>query len=105
MAELDDFVKRLGKEPMPADPLQRGLETIAYALALLALEVRPRSGKQARAPQEVEKGQRTGCPFVLVAVRGLDRNRLGFGSLCDRYFKRRPCTRPWSPRDLHRSEA
>jgi hypothetical protein len=25
---------------MPADPLQRGLETIAYALALLALEVR-----------------------------------------------------------------
>jgi len=40
MAELDDFVKRLGKEPMPADPPQRGLETIAYALALLALEVR-----------------------------------------------------------------
>ena len=40
MPELDDFVKRLGKEPMPADPLQRGLETIAYALALLALEVR-----------------------------------------------------------------
>ncbi len=46
MAELDDFVKRLGKEPMPADPLQRGLETIAYALALLALEVRRVSGKQ-----------------------------------------------------------
>ena len=35
MAELDDFVKRLGKEPMPADPLQRGLETIAYALFIL----------------------------------------------------------------------
>ena len=40
MAELDDFVKRLGKEPMPADPVQRGMETIAYALALLALELR-----------------------------------------------------------------
>ena len=40
MAELDDFVKRLGKEPMPTDPLQRGPETIAYALTLLALEVR-----------------------------------------------------------------
>ena len=47
MAELDDFVKRLGKEPMPADPPQRGLETIAYALALLALEVRRvAAGKQ-----------------------------------------------------------
>jgi hypothetical protein len=40
MAELDDFLKRLGKEPMPPDPVQRGMETIAYALALLALEVR-----------------------------------------------------------------
>jgi hypothetical protein len=40
MAELDDFVKRLGKEPMPPDPVQRGMETIAYALALLAVEVR-----------------------------------------------------------------
>ena len=40
MADLDDFVKRLAKEPMPADPVQRGMETIAYALALLAVEVR-----------------------------------------------------------------
>jgi hypothetical protein len=40
MAELEDFLKRLGKEPMPPDPVQRGMETIAYALALLALEVR-----------------------------------------------------------------
>jgi hypothetical protein len=40
MAQLDDFLKRLGKEPMPPDPVQRGMETIAYALALLALEVR-----------------------------------------------------------------
>jgi len=40
MAELDEFVKRLGKEPMPADSVLRGMETIAYALALLALEVR-----------------------------------------------------------------
>ena len=46
MAELDDFVKqhdfvkRLGAEPAPADPVQRGLDSIAYALALLALEVR-----------------------------------------------------------------
>jgi hypothetical protein len=40
MAELDEFVKRLGKEPMPTDPVLRGMETIAYALALLAVEVR-----------------------------------------------------------------
>ena len=40
MAELDEFVKRLGKEPMPADSVLRGMETIAYALALLAVEVR-----------------------------------------------------------------
>lgn len=40
MAELDEFVKRLGKEPMPTDPALRGMETIAYALALLAVEVR-----------------------------------------------------------------
>jgi hypothetical protein len=40
MAELDDFVKRLGEEPMPTDLVQRGMETIAYALALLAVEVR-----------------------------------------------------------------
>jgi hypothetical protein len=40
MAELDEFVKRLGKEPMPTDSVLRGMETIAYALALLALEVR-----------------------------------------------------------------
>ena len=46
MAELDDFVKRhdfvkrLGAEPAAADPVQRGLDSIAYALALLALEVR-----------------------------------------------------------------
>jgi hypothetical protein len=40
MAELDDFLKRLGREPMPPDPVQRGMETIAYALALLAIEVR-----------------------------------------------------------------
>jgi hypothetical protein len=40
MAELDDFLKRLGREPMPPDPVQRGMETIAYALALLAVEVR-----------------------------------------------------------------
>ena len=40
MAELDEFVKRLGKEPMPADSVLRGMETIAYALALLALEIR-----------------------------------------------------------------
>jgi hypothetical protein len=58
MAELDDFVKRLGKEPMPADPLQRGLETIAYALALLALEVR-RVGRQAgKSSARSRKGQR-----------------------------------------------
>ena len=46
MAELDDFVKRhdfvkrLGAEPAAADPVQRGLDSIAYALALLALDVR-----------------------------------------------------------------
>jgi hypothetical protein len=40
MAELDEFVKRLGKEPMPTDFVLRGMETIAYALALLAVEVR-----------------------------------------------------------------
>jgi hypothetical protein len=40
MAELDEFVKRLGKEPMPTDSVLRGMETIAYALALLAVEVR-----------------------------------------------------------------
>ena len=40
MAELDEFVKRLGQEPMPTDSVLRGMETIAYALALLALEVR-----------------------------------------------------------------
>jgi hypothetical protein len=40
MAELDEFVTRLGKEPMPTDPVLRGMETIAYALALLAVEVR-----------------------------------------------------------------
>lgn len=51
MAELDDFVKRLGKEAMPADPLQRGLETIAYALALLALEVR-RLGASKQEPRK-----------------------------------------------------
>ena len=39
-AELDEFVKRLGKEPMPTDSVLRRMETIAYALALLALEVR-----------------------------------------------------------------
>jgi hypothetical protein len=40
MAELDEFVKRLGKEPMPTDFVLRGMETIAYALGLLAVEVR-----------------------------------------------------------------
>ena len=46
MTELDDFVKRhdfvkrLGAEPAAADPVQRGLDSIAYALALLAVEVR-----------------------------------------------------------------
>ena len=57
MAELDDFVKRhefvkrLGAEPAAADPLQRGLDSIAYALALLAIEVR----RLATVPQKPRK--------------------------------------------------
>ena len=57
MAELDDFVKRhefverLGAEPAAADPLQRGLDSIAYALALLAIEVR----RPATVPQKARK--------------------------------------------------